>query len=199
MAQYHGQINGPEQAHKVSSPQAWEQQAVAFGGASGTFSSLTDRSSEQLEAQISAGRWTVRCAYCENAPSASPEWQLAICYECGSSYAPTFPADQDRHDIEWLLMERPMRHRHWLPSQTVEDLQAENAAAELETEPPPYVPSEPVEPLEPAVPAQPMERPPIDEGAWPPTEEQMRLEAEQLEPGREMHGLEIEQKTEALP
>lgn len=131
----YGHINTAEDAHHVNSPAEWEAGAIAFGKASSSFAELTYRANE-LYAGVNAGRWLTRCVICENAPSAHPDWQLAICYECGSRYAPIFPDTATRADIEWLLMERATRNRNWLPTQTVADLQAENEEAGLPWLPP---------------------------------------------------------------
>lgn len=78
-------------------------------------------------ARISGGRWIVDCP-CGNANSASHEWMLALCYECGAIYRSiVFP--ENREAIEQALLLRPeWRNRHWAPPETLDDLLAENAA-----------------------------------------------------------------------
>ncbi len=75
---------------------------------------------------VSDGRWVVDCL-CGNGPSASPEWGVAICCECGALYRPTFPADAAT--AETTLLARPWpQQRHYQPDrQTLADLQHENA------------------------------------------------------------------------
>ncbi len=70
--------------------------------------------SEPIPAIVSGGRWVVMCP-CGNAPSASPEWALACCFECGAVYeAVTFPAD--REAVEAALGRLPVgQPRHWAP------------------------------------------------------------------------------------
>lgn len=77
------------------------------------------------EALVSGGKWIVRCA-CGNGPSASPAWQLALCFECGAVFeGVTFP--EDAADVELALLARPqLRNRHWAAPETVADLIAEN-------------------------------------------------------------------------
>lgn len=78
-----------------------------------------------VDALVSGGRWVVVCP-CGNAPSASPDWQLACCFECGAIYHPTFPVE--REALEALLLARPVtRTRNWAPPESVADLTVENA------------------------------------------------------------------------
>lgn len=64
---------------------------------------------------VSAGRWVVMCS-CHNGPSASPEWDLACCFECGAIYrAMAWPVD--RLEIEAVLMAMPQRARQWTPDE----------------------------------------------------------------------------------
>ena len=78
-------------------------------------------------AEINAGRWVVRCD-CGNAPSASPEWQLALCWDCAAIYEGVlFPEVNERMKIEAALLARPeMRNRMWRAPETSDDLVAEN-------------------------------------------------------------------------
>jgi len=81
----------------------------------------------QVNARISGGRWIVDCP-CANCPSASPEWNLAACFECGAVYEDVvFPADRER--VEAMLVARPQpQNRHWFPHETLDDLARENVA-----------------------------------------------------------------------
>lgn len=79
----------------------------------------------EVVAWISGGRWVITCE-CGNAPSASVDWNLAACFECGAIYRDVkFPDDRER--LEQLLLARPNRqNRHWLPRETAADLADEN-------------------------------------------------------------------------
>lgn len=75
---------------------------------------------------VVGGKWVVLCP-CGDAPMASPEWDVARCFECGAIYAAlAWPAD--RSAIEAALVVRPAAVRAWLPTETVADLLAQNAA-----------------------------------------------------------------------
>lgn len=79
---------------------------------------------------VSGGRWVLRCE-CKNAPSYSPEWGVARCFECGAVFRVNPP--ESWREIERVLLKRPeMRTRHWLPTETVETLIAENIAHGVE-------------------------------------------------------------------
>lgn len=76
---------------------------------------------------VAFGKWLLRCV-CGNAPSVDPEWRLACCLECGAVFEQVaVPADYQA--IEAVLLLRPaMRNQNWLPTETLDDLRAENAA-----------------------------------------------------------------------
>lgn len=81
------------------------------------------------EVIVSGGRWLIRCATpeCGNYPSASPEWRLALCYDCGAIYEGLIFPD-DIAEIERLLLLRPtLSTRNLLPTDTVAQLERENA------------------------------------------------------------------------
>ena len=121
-------ISTPQQAHLVTNPSQYRSQAVTAGRAVGTFSEVTDMTAVPRSAFINSGRWICVCD-CGNAPSADPAWVMALCFECGKEWAPTFPLPTTLDAIEAVLVQRPIQNRNWLPEQTVEDLQAENDAA----------------------------------------------------------------------
>lgn len=76
-------------------------------------------------AWIGGGKWLVTCV-CDNAPSASPEWDLALCYECGAKYhGIVFPSNAA--DIEKALCVRRASFRSWT-TETLDDLKAWNVA-----------------------------------------------------------------------
>lgn len=78
---------------------------------------------------VSGGSWKVSCAThgCGEFPLVKFEWDgLAICFNCGATYEGIQPPD-DRAAIERVLLLRPEPHtRNWLPSESVQDLIAEN-------------------------------------------------------------------------
>jgi len=79
---------------------------------------------EQPPVYVAMGKWVLRCA-CGNAPSVHPEWHVARCFECGAVYEHvTMPAQA--REIERVLIERPMKNRGWLPTETLDELQADN-------------------------------------------------------------------------
>lgn len=86
---------------------------------------------------VSGGWWKVYCVTpaCQaqgDHPSFSIEWRLAICLNCGAVYEDV-PVPADAAEIARLLLLRhEMWTRNWLPSETVADLYAENAAHGLE-------------------------------------------------------------------
>lgn len=77
---------------------------------------------------IASGKWLIRCTNCGNAPAVAPTFALACCFECGAIYeGVSLPPDAAA--IAALLVQRPDRHtRRWYPSQTLDELRAENAA-----------------------------------------------------------------------
>ncbi len=82
-------------------------------------------STDVAPARITGGKWVVDCA-CGNAPSASPEWNVARCLECGAVF----------RNIEWpadalaiervLLLRKSSTNRSWRSHESVEDLRREN-------------------------------------------------------------------------
>jgi hypothetical protein len=117
-------IGGPVQAHGVHSAEEYRARALAAVRAHGV-PGLTEQS-EQSVAYVSDGRWVVDCA-CGNSPSASHEWGLAICMECGAVYEPTFPAARPAIEDTLLARARPSQ-RHFFPQrgETLQSLKAEN-------------------------------------------------------------------------
>lgn len=119
-------VGGPEQAHGVRSEAEYRLRAKSFLLRHGLQPILVERT-ERPEAYVSDSRWVIDCD-CGNGPSASPEWGIAICLECGAVYRPTFP--EDLGDVEAALLARPSpRNRHWHPErETAADLRHENRA-----------------------------------------------------------------------
>jgi hypothetical protein len=82
-----------------------------------------------LTARAEHARWIVDCPNCNSAEFAFED-NLFLCSLCGNSdiqgkvrqvVMPT-----DRAEIESLLSDRPIKNRHWIQPETVEDLQTEN-------------------------------------------------------------------------
>lgn len=82
-------------------------------------------------AEANWGRWIANCPrpFCTNAMGLERGQELFVCADacdaCGQTAAIIWPADPDA--IEALLGFRPVRRtQNWLPSETLEDLLAEN-------------------------------------------------------------------------
>lgn len=82
---------------------------------------------------VSGGMWQVRCATpgCGNAPMVSPEWRVALCWDCGAVYEGlAIPADAA--EIERVLVLRQhLGWRNWNwpmldGSESVDVLRAQN-------------------------------------------------------------------------
>jgi hypothetical protein len=76
-----------------------------------------------LAAYLNHGRWVVDCPAC---PSAALAGATFACEDCG--YGPEavqMPAEAA--DVEDAVRPRPLRNRNWRPTETVADLEAENA------------------------------------------------------------------------
>ena len=125
----HDRIGRPINAHGVRSPDEYRAYARRM------LDELNARFGLNLAvavregrppALINAGRWLVVCP-CGNAPSADPDWGLAICLECGSEFRPVFPSDVA--GIETALLDRTKSpQRNWNPGETAEDIRQQNVA-----------------------------------------------------------------------
>jgi hypothetical protein len=77
-----------------------------------------------IQACINHGRWVALCD-CGAGMAIDPDWPEARCFGCGTvHHVIVVPAD--RATIETVLLARPPQHRHWAPTETVDDLRAEN-------------------------------------------------------------------------
>lgn len=78
--------------------------------------------------RVAQGAWQIECATgCGNFPSVSPEWGIALCYDCGAVYEDIMIPEAA--EIERLLVRRQrLANRNWLPGETVADLARGNAA-----------------------------------------------------------------------
>jgi hypothetical protein len=89
-----------------------------------------------IEATVNHGRWIVVCE-CGGAELVSPEDPIFFCFSCCNSsndyhVRPVqFPKNVD--GIEKALMKRGNpKHRNWVPSESLADLEAQTAANEAE-------------------------------------------------------------------
>lgn len=114
----------PEEVHHVRTPEAYraDHQRVMVG--------LNQRfpgqgyqviaAPDHPAVFVSGGKWVIVCT-CGNAPSVHPAWQLACCYECGRVYTNlTMPGIAT--EVQAVLVEQPMKRRHWTPDQSLADL-----------------------------------------------------------------------------
>jgi hypothetical protein len=77
--------------------------------------------------EVNSGRWLARCPVCSNGILADPDWEEAVCFECGNDYVITAPPPQDVNEIERLLLKRPkVGTQNWIPGETLEELEADN-------------------------------------------------------------------------
>jgi len=98
-------VMGPRSVYRVTTSLDWIVHAKDFLARNGKPPILVERV-EQPPAFISAGRWVVKCLFpCSGGMMASPEWNLAICYECGSLFRPIFP--ENWKEIESVISQRP--------------------------------------------------------------------------------------------
>ncbi len=87
----------------------------------------------KLKAYVNHGRWVADCA-CGGGVACGPDSPDAVCYDCRSVWLITFPTVDRITNATALLAQRTAaRQRHWRPDQgeTITDLRAQNAAAEI--------------------------------------------------------------------
>ena len=73
------------------------------------------------------GRWVADCAWCDSAEQLVPFTAGFRCVDCGWSTDVVWPPPDMVAGIERLLLMRPNRkNQNWLPTETLEDLVAEN-------------------------------------------------------------------------
>jgi hypothetical protein len=93
-----------------------------------------------VEAFVNHGRWLWKCNRCNEAQVASEHDRRAFCCGCfnhGAGYHEVvWPADNVRHQIETLLLRRPLANRNWFPNETIDQLQVENIALGLSSSAP---------------------------------------------------------------
>jgi hypothetical protein len=128
----YNRIGRPLEAHSARDPQAYlERQARHIADMKIARPDLAWRdpflSEERPLPFISGGRWVVMCG-CGNAPSYDPDWMLALCFECGAAYQQLAPPAGWRQ-AEAMLMARPeMKMRHWIATESLDELVAETIA-----------------------------------------------------------------------
>jgi hypothetical protein len=77
---------------------------------------------------VNHSRWVADCA-CGSGLACSPGIDRATCMECGARYEVVWPDDDERADVESVLLARPRGNsRNWSPGDKVADLVAENVA-----------------------------------------------------------------------
>jgi len=88
-----------------------------------------------LEARIEYARFIVYCPNCNSAEYAFED-NLFFCSQCSNSdiqgKARKVKMPKDRTEIETILSKRPIKNRHWFPTEMVEDLENENISHDLE-------------------------------------------------------------------
>lgn len=86
-----------------------------------------------LVARVDSNSWLSDCPSCNAGIAIEPEWGVACCFSCGAVYRNlVVPTPDDRAAIEEVLLARPFAPiRTWLPTESVEDLQAQNLARGL--------------------------------------------------------------------
>lgn len=106
-------IRRPPSVHPgVNSEEEYKQFARIQLARSGRAGQELIESQEWPMAFISDDRWVVECV-CGGGCSASPEWDVAICCQCGIIYRPKFP--ENYLEIEEALSHRSPNHRHFFP------------------------------------------------------------------------------------
>jgi hypothetical protein len=84
------------------------------------------------EAEVNHGRWIVRCPFCPGAQYASRTDPRFLCVDCGNA-----PIEGDWIRVEWpvrpdaieaaLALRPQFANMNWLPTESLTDLQRENA------------------------------------------------------------------------
>ncbi len=91
--------------------------------------------SKPLEARIEHSRYVVDCPNCNSAEFAFED-NLFLCSMCNNSdiggKLRKVKMPKDRKEIEAILSKRQIKNRHWIPSQTIKDLENENIIHALE-------------------------------------------------------------------
>lgn len=89
---------------------------------------------ESVQVSINHGRWIVDCPDCAGAQLACKTDHRFMCNECGNVVIGglwrhvDWPEDSVGLQIEAALKVRPVANQNWVPTETVDDLLAENLA-----------------------------------------------------------------------
>lgn len=90
--------------------------------------------SASVAVSVNHGRWVVDCPDCAGAQLACKTDHRFMCNECGNVVVGglwrtvDWPDDAAGLQIEAALKVRPIANQNWIPSESVEDLLAENLA-----------------------------------------------------------------------
>lgn len=118
--------------HMVPSAQALELKFTQKMRQRGT---SVRESDEVLVARVDHGRWLADCPACNAGIALTPGVAEAFCFGsgCGHRFTNiTWPDEASVDEIERTLRARPkVATRNWLPTETVDDLKAENLARKL--------------------------------------------------------------------
>lgn len=121
-------IKGPRELHSVRTPEAYRAahaKQIAARASTGQRIEVHELAAPRPAQVDWESGWVIECE-CSAGNSTHPEWEVACCFACGAVHtAITFPAQW--RAIERLLLARPLqKQRAWVPSETVEELQAQN-------------------------------------------------------------------------
>ena len=86
-----------------------------------------------LFAKVNFGRWIVPCPNCNNVEFAFED-NLFLCTQCnnGDGKPRQVMLPTERKQIEEILGKRMIVNRHWIPTETINTLLAENIANRIE-------------------------------------------------------------------
>jgi len=79
---------------------------------------------QTVTAEINHGRWVAHCP-CNGAELVAPGEEM-LCGSCGARHQPKFPGAQTMTRIEAVLDQRPPYNQNWDPSETADELLAQN-------------------------------------------------------------------------
>lgn len=79
-----------------------------------------------LSMTIRAGKWKAVCPECLAGVVTGRQWTEARCFGCGAVFASVDWPEQIA-EVERLILKRPLRHQHWDPGETLDDIRADSA------------------------------------------------------------------------
>lgn len=110
-------VGGPREAHHVGSADEYRTWVLKLRARLAPQQPGLRESTTPLPAYVSHGRWVVQCP-CGNCPSASREWGIAVCVECGVVHPCDFSERADT--VEAILLARPgVLHRDFFPTEAI--------------------------------------------------------------------------------